>query len=82
MTDFQIITWLLKSDCMYRSFISEIILLDPFQPSAVFHIDLSHLICITNQMASFYMKYNTGLNRLIYLPENCRNKLTIFAMKN
>ena len=64
MTYFQNITCLPKSDCMYRSYISEIIFLDPFQSSVVFHIDPSHLICIANQMAGFYMKYNTGLKQV------------------
>ena len=35
--------------------------LSPFQPIAVFHIELSHLIYSANQMTGFYMKYNTGL---------------------
>ena len=32
-----------------------------FQPSVAFHIETSQLICTTNQMTDFYMKYNTGL---------------------
>ena len=35
--------------------------LDSFQPSVTFHIEASHLICIANQMAGFYVKFNTGL---------------------
>ena len=29
--------------------------------TAVFHMETSHLICFTNQVTGFYMKYNTGL---------------------
>ena len=32
-----------------------------FWPSVVFHIEISHLTCIANQMIVFYMKCNTGL---------------------
>ena len=36
---------------------------NPFQPSAAFHIETSHLICTGNQITCFFMKYNTGLKR-------------------
>ena len=29
--------------------------------TAVFHMETSHLICFTNQVTGFYVKYNTGL---------------------
>ena len=34
---------------------------NPFQPSVAFHIETSHLNCITNQMAGFYMNCITGM---------------------
>ena len=34
---------------------------NPFQPIVAFHIETSHLFCSARQMASFYMKRNTGL---------------------
>ena len=34
---------------------------NPFQPSVAFHIETSHLNCITNQKAGFYMNCITGL---------------------
>ena len=34
---------------------------NPFQPSAAFHIENSHLICSANQMIGFNMKCNAGL---------------------
>ena len=33
-----------------------------FQHSVEIHIETSHLICATNQMTGFHMKWNTGLN--------------------
>ena len=35
--------------------------LNSFQPSVTFRIETINLICTVNQMADFYMKYNTGL---------------------
>ena len=47
-------------------------IMDPFQPSVVFHIETSHLICNANQMTGFHMKCNTGLRWVN--PENwCLN---------
>ena len=34
---------------------------DPFQSIDAFQIEISHLICSTNQMTGFYMKCNTWL---------------------
>ena len=34
---------------------------NPFQPSVEIHIETSHLICTTNQMTGFHMKWNTRL---------------------
>ena len=34
---------------------------NPFQPSVVFDIETSHLICSANQIAGFYIKCNTAL---------------------
>ena len=36
-------------------------LINPFERSVAFHIEISHLICTENQMNGFYMKCNTGL---------------------
>ena len=43
--------------------------INPFQPSAAFHIEITHLIRIANQMTGFYMKCNTGngLNKTFFL---------------
>ena len=35
-----------------------------YQPSVVFHIEASHLICSANQIIDFYIKRNTGLIRV------------------
>ena len=35
--------------------------LNPFQSSAGFHIETSHLICIANQVTGFYMKCSPEL---------------------
>ena len=35
-----------------------------FQPSAGFHTEKSALVCTTNQMTDFYMKYDTGLKKI------------------
>ena len=40
---------------------TKIYAINPFQPSVVFHIETSHLICNANRMTGFYMKCNTGL---------------------
>ena len=40
---------------------SYIYIINPFQPSAGYHIETSHLFCKAEQMAAFYMKRNTGL---------------------
>ena len=37
------------------------VVIDPFQSSFAFHIEPSRLICIANQMAGFFMKWNTLL---------------------
>ena len=34
---------------------------NPFQPSVVFHIEISHLFCKAKQVTGFYIKCNTGL---------------------
>ena len=34
---------------------------NPFQPSVGFHIETNHLICSSNQITGFYMKFNTRL---------------------
>ena len=34
---------------------------NPFQPSAAFHIKTSHLTCNPNQMTDFYMESSTGM---------------------
>ena len=39
----------------------QLVALNPFQPSFAFYKETSHLIDITNQMTSFYMKCNTML---------------------
>ena len=31
-------------------------LINPFQPSVAFHVEISHLTCCANQIAGFYMK--------------------------
>ena len=36
-------------------------LFNPFQPSAAFHIEISHLFGSAKQMTGFYVKPNTGL---------------------
>ena len=46
-------TWLLK---FYPSGVFH-----PFQPTAAFHTESSHLIGSAKQMTGFYMKCNTGL---------------------
>ena len=38
--------------------------INPFQPSATFHIETSNLFCSSKQMTGFYMKRNTGLTRV------------------
>ena len=40
---------------------------NPCHPSVVFHIETSHLICISNQMTGFYMKCNTERKWVNYL---------------
>ena len=35
-----------------------------FQPSAGFHTEKSALVCTTNQMTDFCMKYDTGLKKI------------------
>ena len=37
---------------------------NPFEPSVVFHIETSHLICAANAMTGLYMKCNTGLKQV------------------
>ena len=36
-------------------------LFNPFQPSVLFHVETSHLLCIAKQMTGFYMKCSTRL---------------------
>ena len=43
---------------------SKMYLINPFQPSVTFHTETSHLICTANQATVFYMKINTGLERV------------------
>ena len=52
-------------------------MLNPFHPSVAFHIETSHLICTTNQMTDFYMKFKAGLKwvNLIYPTSNNRRYL-------
>ena len=35
--------------------------IDLFRHSVAFHVETSHLICISNQITGFYMKCNAGL---------------------
>ena len=42
-------------------YFSVLFIVNPFQPSAAFHIETSHLFCYTKHITSFYMKQNTGL---------------------
>ena len=48
---------------------------NPFQPSAAFHIETSHLFCSAKQMTGFYMKRNTGLKwvNLLLSPRHFQN---------
>ena len=39
--------------------------INPFRPSIAFHIETSHVNCTVKQMTGFYMKWDTGWNRLI-----------------
>ena len=32
-----------------------------FKPTATFHIETNHSICSTNQIPTFYLKWNTGM---------------------
>ena len=43
---------------------------NPFQPRVTFHIETSLLIYTANQMASFYMKCNTGMKRFNLIRGN------------
>ena len=38
--------------------------INPFQLNVVFHIENSHLFCIANQMAGFYMRCNIVLKKV------------------
>ena len=44
------------------------LLFNPFGPSAAFHIEISHLICTTNQMAGLCVNGNTGLKWVNKVP--------------
>ena len=44
--------------------------INAFQPSVLFHMKTSHLICIANQVTGIYMEFNTGL----ILVNLCINK--------
>ena len=51
--------------------------INPLQPSVAFHIETNQLICKTNQLTGFYMKYNTGLRwsnqfRSLMISSCCR----------
>ena len=37
-------------------------MVNPFQFIIAFHIEASHLLCSTNEMTGFYMKFDTDLN--------------------
>ena len=53
-----------------------------FQPSAAFHIEISHLICSANQMTGLYMKRNTGLKWFKKMLNSCGISIkTIFILK-
>ena len=43
-------------------------LIKPFQSSAAFYIEISHLIFKANQTTGFYMKRNIGLKWVNYQP--------------
>ena len=43
--------------------------INPFQPSATFHIETSHLFFSPKQMTGFYMKCNTGAKRVKTHPK-------------
>ena len=49
-------------------------LVNPLQPSVAFHIETSHLFYSANQMAGFYMKYNTRLRWV-----NSKNMRVLYA---
>ena len=46
--------------------------INPCQHSIAFHIEISHLVSVTNQMTGFYMKCNTG-REWGNPPIHCRN---------
>ena len=49
-------------------------ILNPFQPSFVFHIETSHFICSEKQMTGFCMKHNTVLIWVkVTLPDPCNH---------
>ena len=52
-TDFQYNSVLFLHDREFGS--------NPFQPNVAFHIEISYMICIANQMTGFIMKSNTRL---------------------
>ena len=39
----------------------EKVLINPFQPSVVFHIETSQLLCRAKEITGFLMRCNTGL---------------------
>ena len=58
--NWHLVIGLLQSLC-HNAFNDGVSFFNPFQPSVAFPTETSNLICSANQMAGFYMKYNTGL---------------------
>ena len=58
--NWHLVIGLLQGLC-HNAFNDGVSFFNPFQPSVVFPTETSNLICSANQMAGFYMKYNTGL---------------------
>ena len=57
---------------------------NPFQPIVAFHIETSHLFCSARQMASFYMKRNTGLkwvNNSVFPTSNKTKTVDLILFK-
>ena len=54
----------------------------PLQSSVAFHIETSHLICISKQMTGFHMKRNTGLMWLYMDYFQWPLRLTIYKFTN
>ena len=58
--NWHLVIGLLQSLC-HNAFNDGVSFFNPFQPSVAFPTETINLICSANQMAGFYMKYNTGL---------------------